>query len=323
MTNENITIMNNSTFPVYQFVRFIGLHWHKFISKSKILTKIYINLLSVLIRKIPSQKIKQMIMNSINAVKWQDDVELKPIQIQLGSSTEIKIFPHFYEFDLGAIFNYKLNYENEVFNYLETRIKNYDHIIEIGANVGIFSLFFADKFRSMGKDDNNRYVFEPSRKAYQRLVKNIAINNFKIQAFNLAIGNESKFTNFYEPEGHLTNGSLLSDFAEIFSKNIEINQTLMIEGQILEGLINKSGQNFLIKIDVEGAEKFVLEGLKNLIISKKPDLMIEVLSIFEEELNNISFLKENYNFFNITEEGLIKQEKLIGTSFRDYILIHK
>ncbi len=119
------------------------------------------------------------------------------------------------------------------------------------------------------------YAFEPSRKAHTRLQNNLEANLVSnVVTFNCAVGDATQITWFYEPEGHLTNGSLVSDFAGIFSEDVKRTPVLMMHagelGQLLDG-----GKKILIKIDAEGYEGFILEALQPVISAYSPDLIVE------------------------------------------------
>lgn len=306
----------------YYFLKNIGFFIHFVISRSKVATKLYLCLVSFICgHSILSLLIdRKRLFSSMNSVQWHD-VSLNAQNIILGNNTKVKIIPHFNEFDFESVFSPMMSYESEVFSYLEPHIVNYDAIVEIGANVGIYSLFFSRLF-FQNKKKGKIFAFEPSRKAYHRLLDNIKINSANnIYPFNLAVGQNVDFMDFFEPEGHLTNGSFCQDFAKIFSSSITVNKTFVIDGSILKKLVEDCG-NLLIKIDVEGYEYEVLQTLETFISLKKPEIMLEVLSIYQDKLNNLNFLFEkNYSFFNITDKGLVRYEKLEATEFRNYILL--
>jgi FkbM family methyltransferase len=294
--------------------------FHHWVSKSQTATKLYIFLLSLVLHQLPNSKIKQQVLNSINSVEWQN-VDLTAQTVRLGTHTEFKIIPHFYEFDSEAIISADISYEQEVFKELEEQVKQADAVIEIGANIGIYSLFFASLLdRSI--NPGQVFVFEPSAEAYLRLLKNISINKFKnIQPFNIAVGKIVDVQDFFEPSGHLTNGSLHQEFANIFSSSVQVRKTFVVNGNLLIELV-KNESNIFIKIDVEGAEFDVLKGLENFIRLKKPKLTIEVLPEYQAMLNELVFLKElEYSFHNITDSGLVQHDLFIASKFRDYLLI--
>lgn len=247
-----------------------------------------------------------------------------PQIIQVTEDIEFKIIPHFQEFDSKSLFFKKLSYESEVFQWLKQHTSEYDTIIEIGANVGIFSLFFWKIFLRHDKNPNNIFVFEPSQKAYLRLLKNLEINRVNsIQTYNCAVSDINGFIDFFEPQGHLTNGSLNKEFAGLFSNRVLCSKTLVVNSNCLNNLVSSSQDHILIKIDAEGSEFEILSGMKNFILRYKPAIIVEVLSMYERKLNSLEFLHQSYNLYNITKEGIVQYFEFNSTSCRDYVLLPK
>ena len=81
--------------------------------------------------------------------------------------------------------------------------------------------------------------------------------------FNAAVGVSSGFQMFYEPEGHLTNGSFLKEFSEIFSKTVRSTSVLTVGATELAFFI-ASARKALIKIDVEGFEPQLIDAMGQL-----------------------------------------------------------
>ena len=292
-----------------------GLKFHKFIASSKLITKLYLRFLSLIFKRFPDNLFKRQLMNSLRLTQWSE-VDL-PVQHTKIGGIPIKIVPHFNEYDFESLLMQDLNYEEEIFSYLKTSGRAYDAIIEIGANVGIYTLFFASFFKK-----SKIFSFEPSQKAYSRLLINMSLNQLSnVYVFNVAIGNKTTFINFYEPKNHLSNGSFDKKFASIFSQEVDTNNILMIEGTLIEFLI-ETHDKVLLKIDAEGSEGMILENLKRCIHSKKPDILVECLDIFEKDLNNLN-LSEYYSFFQLTKCGPILKERFESGATRDYILIPK
>jgi len=307
---------------LYKIIKPLGFHFHNLISKSKLFSRIYIDLLGDICHILPNNSINKRILNSINSIQWIN-FQLKHITVQLGNNITFQLIPHLHEFDSEAIVTKYVTYEQEVFAYLETSISEYDSVIEIGGNVGIFSLFFYEAFLKYHKNPSKIFIFEPSQSAYLRLLENLQINSAnQIQTYNCAVGDEIGFLDFFEPQGHLTNGSLNKEFAQLFSSDISHNKALVINGNYLSHLVSE-GERILVKIDVEGSEVEVLSGMKEFIFLKKPTLIIEVLSTYQDKLNTLTFLHENYYFYNLTKDGLIQYDEFEATQFRDYILLPK
>lgn len=144
--------------------------------------------------------------------------------------------------------------------------------------------------------------------------------NPKVFAYNVAISDETGFKDFFEPDGHLTNGSLIQNFAGIFSNSLLVSPTVTIAGQELSALL-QSYSRILLKIDVEGAEFNVLSSLQTLISTQKPDIIMEVLPVFAQKLSELKFLTEEYDLFSITELGLQPRTAFdANLMYRDYFL---
>jgi FkbM family methyltransferase len=283
---------------------------HNAVSRSPLASLIYLETLGEILRVFPHSMRKQYVLNALAWVQWPD-VDLRARQIT-AATTSIKLKPHVGEFDFDAAINKRLQYEPEVFAYLESTLANYDSVIEIGANVGVFTVFFAKHVKQV-------FAFEPSRQAYVRLLENLHLNRmFNVQSFNCAVAAECGIVHFFEPAGHLTNGSLNESFARIFSADVKSSPTLTVGGEIIGKFVHDSDK-LLIKIDAEGAEGLVLSALAEIISKHRPALIIEVLSEFEDELN--ALVPVGYKCYNITDHGLCYAPQLQSSGFRDWVLL--
>ncbi len=297
---------------------------HALIAKSSYLSHKYIYLWSKIARALPDNTFKQQIFNSFQNIAWPE-LHFNPEQVWVGSPTDLidlSLVPHLGEFDFEVMFFRYLRYESEVFKILATRLPHYDLIVEIGANVGVFTVFLG-KYIQQKNLDCQIYAFEPSRKAFFRLQENLRINRLhNVQVFNCGIAHKTGFMKFYEPEEHLTNGSLIAEFAANFSDRVQANDALFVDANTLSSLL-EHGNNILLKIDVEGFEKWILQGMESIILTKKPEIVLEVLPVTETDLNTLGFLQENYQFFSISETGLVEQACFASQSTRDYLLLPK
>src|SRR5262249_23088870 len=146
------------------------------------------------------------------------------------------------------------------------RMAGYRSVIEIGANVGVFTVFFSDWLKRL-QPGGKVFAFEPSPRAYQRLLENIKANDCgNVVAVNCAVGGSTGFFPFFEPEDHLTNGSLDAQFAGQFSSVLNATPVLVVAGDLLETLPGLE-EPILLKIDAEGAEAQILRSLEGFIRS--------------------------------------------------------
>ena len=106
-----------------------------------------------------------------------------------------------------------------------------------------------------------------------------------------------------------------------FSSSVQISRTLVLSPELLGPLLSTAGHS-LIKIDAEGAEGQILTGLRSVIVENKPDILIEVLPMYQDALNSLGFLSATgYQFFNITDQGAVQREQLEAGEFRDWLLL--
>ena len=262
---------------------------------------------------------RAQLLNSLRAARWPAEA-LTAQSVSLGGQTEIRLLPHNEELDFEAVLSGTLSHEPEVFRFLDSRLGQYDAVIEIGANVGVFTLYLAKRMQEQG-GSGKIFSFEPSRKAYARLVQNIELNQANnVLAFNCAIGRRSEIVNFYEPVGHLMNGSLNAEFAAGFSSQVKMVPVIVLDAQIILALITRPSR-VLIKIDTEGAEAVIILALSKIITQLQPDLLVEVLPEFEGAIREaIEKVAPGYESFAITKEGTCRQAAISSHALRDCFL---
>jgi FkbM family methyltransferase len=142
-----------------------------------------------------------------------------------------------------------------------------------------------------------------------------------VYALHAAIAPASGLQTFFEPAGHLTNGSFVREFAELFSESITETKVVVVAVTELEPFLSKASKT-LIKIDVEGFEPVLVASLGNLIQKYQPDLLIEVLEGTAEKLEQTIDLV-GYRRFLITSQGLQEARSLFAcSSYRDWLLLY-
>ena len=286
------------------------------VARSAFLSRAYLQLWGFLLRRfggvIPARRV-------ISTLSWQDwpPLTFNAKSVSVTDAVSFNVLPHTGEHDMRALFTRELAYEGEVFAALDQRIKDYDAVIEIGANVGFFSLYFCAARRSTAVPV---YCFEPSALAFTRLTANLAANDAEnVFAIPAAVANTAGLARFYEPAGHLTNGSMVESFASIFSDQVRTTLVPSVTGDAIHGLIADEA-HVLIKIDVEGAEMEVLRSLHCLIDVTHPDVVLEVLPMFVDALNEFVW-PAGYQKYAITRNGLIARDRFRADGDeRDYLV---
>jgi FkbM family methyltransferase len=242
-------------------------------------------------------------------------------QVVVGERTNIRLYPHLGEFDQAALFKRRLDYEKPLFAWLEHHATHrYDAIVEIGANVGIYTIFFDALIKSEPNDRlRHVYAFEPSRMAYARLLANLEVNAACfVSPFAVAICDRTGFSPFYEPAGHLTNGSLSQGFAAQFSPCIRSCTVVTLAGPVLADIFSAHAR-VLLRIDAEGSEPQILTAMAPIITRHAPDLLVEVLPRVDERLAHAGCLAGYTKFLLTAGEASPRESFNADSADRDWL----
>jgi len=158
---------------------------------------------------------------------------------------------------------------------LQRAIREYvshgDTVYDIGANIGYVSLLLAKQVGSQGQV----VAFEPVPQIFELLQRNVELNTLgNITTLSVAASNESGEAAIRVPVS-----SSMSSL--VWHRNDPSAIELRIKTTAIDELI-KAGDLPLpafVKIDVEGAEGLVLEGMRNTIANRKPVLFLECSDI--------------------------------------------
>ena len=149
---------------------------------------------------------------------------------------------------------FKLAYESNFDQQMMMGISTNDIVWDVGANIGYFTQKFADKVG----DNGYVYAFEPTPNTFATLVNNCS-NYINITCKNLALSNESGILAFRDSgiNNDPTNGI------------VDINTPNAIQITVASGdalvLTEAIPLPSIIKIDVEGYELEVLQGMKEML----------------------------------------------------------
>lgn len=167
----------------------------------------------------------------------------------------------------------------------------YEVFLDIGANVGNHALYMSQLVGEV-------HAFEPYAKVRASLEENIRINDLRnIHVHPVGLGNEEKKFPFYAPpDENLGAGSFFADHQDY---NTYLGELQVVVGdQWLRGLNIRRVD--LIKMDIEGYERFALEGLQETLRRNRPVVVMELSPKTRETLGSMDALKalfpENYSF---------------------------
>ena len=145
-------------------------------------------------------------------------------------------------------------------------------VYDVGAFLGHFTLFFAQAV----KPEGCVVAFEPNPENRRAMEVNIALNHLdNVRIEPVALGNRPDVATLVVPDGERAMGTLLE---QKFPKLRYAARVCGISVDTLDAyrMAHALPAPNFIKIDVEGAEGMVLEGMTRTIAECRPQLFIEV-----------------------------------------------
>ncbi|MDF5729528.1 MAG: FkbM family methyltransferase, partial [Rhizonema sp. PD38] len=211
------------------------------------------------------------------------------LDVQMLPDIKIRCYPKSYSSDCVI---YCGVYDYNEMNFLLNYLRDGDSFIDIGANIGVYTLLAASKIHS-----GSIYSFEVFPENYARLQENLRLNQFEqVKTYAIAVSDKSG-TIALNPAG----GDSLPFITDSVSGN-----TITVPTDTLDNLIqNQPLPNFtLAKMDIEGAELLALKGATSLLKGQHPYVWIleinhTVRNFGHSQQDLVDFLQSyDYSFYN-------------------------
>jgi FkbM family methyltransferase len=157
----------------------------------------------------------------------------------------------------------------EILQVLQQFVRPGDTVLDIGAQLGYFSLHAARLVSPTGRV----YCFEPDPRSFARLEHAIRLSRIDwIKSFQTALSAREGTMDFYlSPTLGWSTGvknSHLEDLQQVSVRTSPLD-LLVSQGEI-------PSRMRLVKIDVEGFEMEVLRGMRNVLATSRPILVLEI-----------------------------------------------
>jgi len=164
----------------------------------------------------------------------------------------INFYKYFNNFFLFRRVNYILNPTFKKFNVYRYLNKN-SVFIDIGANIGLYSLYVNDNFNSQV------ICFEPHPEAFRILNKRFK-NNPKAKIYNKAVSDQDGKGNLYLHENEDDSNEDHSESASLYDEKFNVDPKKKIEIEMIDikKIINSFEYIDCIKINAEGVEFKIL-----------------------------------------------------------------
>lgn len=158
---------------------------------------------------------------------------------------------------------------NEIFIFDEYDYKvwdgyNINTIIDVGANIGVFSVFAKKMYPHA-----SLLCFEPSTNNFNVLKKNLLLNKINNVCINYGVSNKSEIHDFYECINHYESSSSSNmwalDHKKVSARFVSIHYVYSLT----------SSNDCLLKFDVEGDEYKIFSSMYNSELLRNKVIIIE------------------------------------------------
>jgi FkbM family methyltransferase len=191
-------------------------------------------------------------------------------------------------------------YEPGITRLLRGCLRSGDTFVDVGANIGYFSLLAS---RTVGPD-GQVIAFEPSTVVRRALAENLRLNDTaNVHIREEALAASEGLTRFFV--GPSTNTGLAS------LRPLEQGRSIEVRQRRFDDLHEAKSRLALVKIDVEGGELGVLEGMTRTIRRDQPALIVEFTDQFLRALGAsaeslYAFVRDNgYRVWLIPDDGAL------------------
>ena len=213
------------------------------------------------------------------------------------------------------------DYEADNYSFLEHQVKSGMNIIDIGAHIGLFSVYTSKLTGPKGKV----ICFEPTPGTFTILKETLRLNHSEnVTPVQAAVGATSGHATFYvtnDTEGSNSN-SLVLNKEESRTDGYDVTITTIDE--VCKQYNIKPG---LIKVDVEGAELDTLRGGVTTMESARPLFIVGLhpsfIAMKGDSLKQIWDLIKQYNYKVICNDAEMNEQQFVSQdNLFDVQLLH-
>jgi FkbM family methyltransferase len=170
---------------------------------------------------------------------------------------------------------YSRLYEYPYVAWLQNIIKSGDSFVDVGANIGFYTIWAALRVGSTGRV----FSFEPNPLSYGFLEKNIELNELgNVNPYQVAVGGADGIAQLEARFDDLALSRIVRGETSVAtSRRLQNEKVIRVVQRRLDTFFSDAEKTHIkfIKIDAEGAEPEILRGGETL-LEKRPRLLIEV-----------------------------------------------
>lgn len=193
------------------------------------------------------------------------------------------------------------NFEPPTAHLVSSLLYEGDTMIDVGANIGFFTLLASRKVGPSGKV----CAFEPVPSTCAAMERNLSINGIvNVIVHEIALSNLTGTVTIHEGPARNRGLSSIRPISNASGRH-------SVPVAAFDSLEVSRGPIHLIKIDVEGAEQLVIEGAMECLRRNRPHLIIEITDGFLQEFGHSAMTLHQklqglgYKMYQITDQGPI------------------
>jgi len=155
--------------------------------------------------------------------------------------------------------------EPEFTRIIKNELKDGMRVVEIGANIGYYALIEAQIVGDTGRI----YAIEPSPSNFQLLERNIDLNLYRnrVKTYDIAISNKNGKGKLYTSDYHNCSSMFKRRGGNILDG---ICECVDVKTSTLDNFIKDKKPIDFIRMDIEGYEYFVIQGMKKTLHDNNP-----------------------------------------------------
>ncbi len=195
----------------------------------------------------------------------------RPVLLKLN---DFKMYVRLDDWAVGARIAVKRSYEPEVTRAMREALKPGMVMLDLGANIGYYSLLAASRIGPQGKV----IAFEPGRESCDLLKLSLDANGFRnVTVHNCAVADINGVVGFGVDD---SNGAI--------SRDDPAKSQYQVQAVKLDDFLKDEPRLDVVKIDIEGAEGRAIQGMQGLLTRHRPIVFTEFFPAALQQQSAIS-----------------------------------
>lgn len=239
------------------------------------------------------------------------------INVKVNATSSFKMQHYGYELENEVFWQGLQNgWEKVSINLWVKLITNSKLVFDVGANTGIYSL--------VAKAINPSaevYAFEPIPWVFEKMKHNFLLNNYSVKEYDFALSDYTGTASIFleEDQAHVYSVTVNKNMLEQSKPAVEKQIKTITLADVIEQ--NQIQHIDVLKIDVETHEAEVLRGMGKYLEQMKPTMLIEILNDKVGADVQDMLDGKGYLYYNIDENGGIRQTKnILQSDYYNYLV---